>query len=293
MSTRSGQGAKTLIRAKDKSGSMDSFTLMAVHAHPDDESMSTGGTLALYAQRGVRVVLVCATKGEEGENHLGDKGPALGELRSRELEHACRILGVKEIFFLGYRDSGMSGSPSNAHPKAFCNIPLREAASRLASLICEVRPHVMLTYNERGIYGHPDHVAAHRVTLLAVEMASTSSEPGLISWRVPRVFCIELRKDRLLRAQEALWGIGRSLPYPPEVIGTEHERIIAEVNVEVVLEKKIKAIICHRTQIGPNSLIKMLPAKVLKELLATECYSWATGTLPPTEKISDLFQMIT
>src|SRR5699024_4245275 len=148
---------------------------MMVHAHPDDESIVTGATLAKYAAEGAEVVLVTCTLGEEGEvippdlAHLApDRDDVLGEYRIGELERACRALGVRDHRFVGgagrYRDSGMMGGETNAHPKAFWNADAEAAAGRLAEIIREVRPQVLVTYDEHGGYGHPDHIQAHRIT---------------------------------------------------------------------------------------------------------------------------------
>jgi LmbE family N-acetylglucosaminyl deacetylase len=150
--------------------------LMAVHAHPDDEVVSTGGTLARYAHEGIETVLVCATRGEEGEIHDPDLDPVeaqprLAEIRTQELRCAQQALGISAVEFLDYRDSGMAGTPPNEHAASFHQADLTEATTRLVRLIRRYRPDVLTTYNAFGSYGHPDHKKVHHVTHAAFERA--------------------------------------------------------------------------------------------------------------------------
>ena len=148
--------------------------ILAVLAHPDDETFGMGGTLALYAKRGVQVDLVCATRGEVGEvdeKYLVDiKSTAC--LRTQELKQAAAILGLHEVIFLNYRDSGMPGSPDNAHPNALAGQPIGEVAGRIAHIIRQVRPEVVITFDPIGGYRHPDHIAVHQATVLGFKMAA-------------------------------------------------------------------------------------------------------------------------
>jgi mycothiol conjugate amidase Mca len=153
------------------------LTLMVVHAHPDDECLGTGGTLARYSAEGLRTVLVTATKGEEGEMHDPDLveeevRPRMAEIREGELRRAIAILGVTDLEFLGYRDSGMMGTPANERPENFHNAKPEEALGRLVRLVRHYRPQVLVTYNEDGGYGHPDHLQCHRVTAAAFDAAA-------------------------------------------------------------------------------------------------------------------------
>ena len=151
----------------------EALTLMVVHAHPDDESISTGGVLARYADEGLRTVLVTCTGGEVGE--IADPGLAtpetLVEVRRRELEQACEILRVGKLHLLGYRDSGMMGTLDNAHPASFHQASLDEATARLVALVRREQPQVLVTYDKNGFYGHPDHIKAHQITAAAYEAA--------------------------------------------------------------------------------------------------------------------------
>jgi LmbE family N-acetylglucosaminyl deacetylase len=152
-------------------------TLLAVLAHPDDESFGLGGTLALYAGRGYDVYYVCATRGEAGtvdEVHLnGFKDTA--EMRTAELMNAAKELGLKDVFFLGYRDSGMPGMDANQHPDAQINHPVDEVAGRVVKYIRSLKPEVVLTFDPVGGYKHPDHIHIHKATVLAFANADDES----------------------------------------------------------------------------------------------------------------------
>ena len=157
------------------------LTLMAVHAHPDDEYMSTSSVLARYAREGIRTVLVTATRGEEGEVVDPDMNPdevkpRLGDVRTAELECACKHLAVEEMHILGYRDSGMAGWETNNHPDCLAQADLHEATGRLVRLIRECRPHVITCYDEQGGYGHPDHIQVHRMTVAAFHAAGEATQ---------------------------------------------------------------------------------------------------------------------
>lgn len=166
------------------------LTLMAVHAHPDDEAIGTGGILARYSDEGVRVVLVTCTNGELGDAPGGIKpdDPAHDEsavvaLRRQELQASCEVLGVHHLELLGYHDSGMEGWPQNEAPDAFWNTPVDVAAHKLADLMRIYEPQVVVTYDENGFYGHPDHIQANRVTprpsMRAESLRSSTTPP----WR--------------------------------------------------------------------------------------------------------------
>jgi LmbE family N-acetylglucosaminyl deacetylase len=152
-------------------------TILAVLAHPDDETFGLGGTLALYARKGYDVYYICATRGEAGsadEEHMqGYKDTA--EMRTEELMRAAKILGLKDVFFLGYRDSGMPGMEANRHPDAQINHAVDEVAGRVVKYIRELKPEVVLTFDPIGGYKHPDHIHIHKATVLAFEKANDAS----------------------------------------------------------------------------------------------------------------------
>lgn len=156
------------------------LTILVVHAHPDDEGIGTGGVLARYAAEGIRTVLVTATLGEEGEIHdpeliEEEARPRLATIREQELRRAVAILGIDQLELLGYRDSGMIGTPSNDNPASFHRADPEEALGRLVRLLRRHRPQVLVTYNEKGGYGHPDHIKCHQLTLAAYDASGDAT----------------------------------------------------------------------------------------------------------------------
>ena len=179
-----------------------SKTLLAVLAHPDDESFGLGGTLALYAKKGYETYLVCATRGEVGtvdKEHLnGFKDTA--ELRTAELKRAAEILGLKDVFFLGYRDSGMPGSEENKHPDAQINHSIDEVAGKVVKYIRELKPDIVITFDPIGGYKHPDHIHIHKATVLAFEKADDASfHPESGSPFKPRALYYQVFPRQILR----------------------------------------------------------------------------------------------
>lgn len=162
----------------DNSSHYEGMTLLAVLAHPDDETFGMGGTLALYAQRGVSVHLICATRGEVGEvaPHFLEGFQSIGELRENELRCAAGKLGLAGVHFLDYRDSGMPGSPDNTHPQALAAAPLEDVAAKVTAYIRGLRPQVVLTFDPIGGYRHPDHIAIHEATVRAFHAAGDAEQ---------------------------------------------------------------------------------------------------------------------
>jgi LmbE family N-acetylglucosaminyl deacetylase len=240
---------------------MSKQTLLAVLAHPDDESFGMGGTLALYASRGVDVYLVCATRGEVGEvaPEMLKGFNSIAELRESELRCAAGILGLKGVFFLDYRDSGMPGSPDNQHPQALAAQPLEEVAANVVCYIRELKPQVVLTFDPVGGYRHPDHIAIQRATVLAFEQAANPAfAPGsLPAYESQRLYFHIFPKGLLKFAVRFLPLIGKD-PHKFGSNGDIDMASIAEVdfpthariNIHSVLKKKEQAGACHASQGG-------------------------------------------
>ncbi|UCF60726.1 MAG: PIG-L family deacetylase [Anaerolineaceae bacterium] len=236
--------------------------LLAVLAHPDDESFGPGGTLALYASRGVDVHLICATNGEAGEvkPELLKGYDHVRQLRLDELRCATSILGLKDVHLLGYRDSGMPGSPDNQHPEALAVAPISEVASRITTLIRQIRPQVILTFDPQGGYHHPDHIAVHRAT---VEAFSAAGDPnrypnGLSPFKPKKLYyhVFSHRYFRLLVLLLPIFGIdprrwGRNADIDLVEITSHSFTIHARIDIRSVAEIKSKAAACHKSQSGP------------------------------------------
>jgi LmbE family N-acetylglucosaminyl deacetylase len=194
-------------------------TLLVVHAHPDDECLGTGGTLARYSAEGVKTVLVTATRGEEGEIHdpnltEDEARPRLGEIRTEELRRAVAHLGVTTLEFLGYRDSGMMGTPANEHPDNFHNANFDEAVGRLVAIVRRHRPQVMITYNEDGGYGHPDHLQSHKVAVAAYEAAGDPARypDAGPAWEPSKFYAIAWSRENWRRLRDELKARGIEWP---------------------------------------------------------------------------------
>src|ERR671933_1906662 len=196
-------------------------TLVAVHAHPDDECLGTGGILARYAAEGVRTVLVTCTDGAVGE--ISDPSLATpenqAEVRSRELDEAVRILNISRSVRLGYRDSGMAGTPDNDHPASFARADLTTAVRRVVEVMREERPQVVVTYDERGGYGHPDHVRAHEVAVAAFEAAGDEHRFPTAgpAWAPKKLYYTVFPRSGMSRFVERLRSAGIEVPFERQV----------------------------------------------------------------------------
>jgi N-acetyl-1-D-myo-inositol-2-amino-2-deoxy-alpha-D-glucopyranoside deacetylase len=227
--------------------------LLLVHAHPDDESLTTGATMARYAAEGVEVTLVTCTLGEEGEiippalEQLGAwAADQLGGYRSGELAAACSALGVWRHHYLGgigrWRDSGMAATPAADHPRAFTRGSVREQAEQLRAILADVRPQVVVTYDESGGYGHPDHIRAHEVTMAAATTAAS----------VRRVFHAAAPAGATERGLAALREAGNvpfRIPADDELPTVPDERAGTTIDVRDHLEVKVTALRAHATQV--------------------------------------------
>ncbi len=229
-------------------------TMVTFHAHPDDEAIATGGTMARASAEGHRVVLVCATRGELGEVAEGvlASDEQLADRRVVELESAAAILGCARVAFLGYHDSGMAGEPTNDGPGAFATADLEEAAQRLAAILTEEDAEVLTIYDENGNYGHPDHIQVHRVGVRAAEIAAT-----------PRVYEATINRDYLLdlmaQRSEQMAGIADA-PDPEEMdLGVPAEQITTTVDVSEFVGEKRAAMAAHASQITEEHFFLQLP----------------------------------
>ncbi|HEY0830183.1 MAG TPA: PIG-L family deacetylase [Candidatus Dormibacteraeota bacterium] len=250
-------------------------TLLLVHAHPDDEAISTGGVMMKAKAHGHRVVNVTATRGEVGEIYNMDEAasrPHLGEIRTEELKAAGEILGVDRQEVLGYRDSGMVDTDDNKDPRSFHQAPLDEAAGRLAVLIREERPDVVVTYAEDGVYGHPDHIKAHFVTNAALDMVEREglSPKKLYYTAIPRSMMEAFVKQMPEEAQRAMSGNMR-------IAGTPDELVTTRVDVHDYVERKRDAFRAHVSQNDPNSWFANMQSQIYELVFGTEYYQLARG----------------
>lgn len=227
-------------------------TLVSFHAHPDDESIGTGGTLAKASAEGHRGVVVVATRGEHGQAPEGLLEPdeELGQRRAKETAEAARILGVHRVEFLGYLDSGMMGAPSNDVPGSFWGADVEEAAGRLATILAEEQADVLTVYDRNGVTGHPDHIQVHRVGLRAAALAQT-----------PRVYEGTINRDHLRSLMKQVAASGLSPPEGVDVesLGVPETEITTTIDVSDFLEVKRRAMAAHASQISETSVFLALP----------------------------------
>src|SRR6266478_3422484 len=261
-------------------------TLLLVHAHPDDEAISTGGVMLKARHDGHRVVLVTATRGEVGEIHNMDEAssrPRLGEIREKELEDAARILGVNRGEFLGYRDSGMVGTSDNANPASFHQAPLAEAAGRLVKILREERPEVVVTYAEDGTYGHPDHIKAHHVINAALDLLEKEG------WRPRKLYYTVIPRSALKAFAESLPEEARQDNIGSRIQGTPDELITTKVDVGDYVDRKRAAFAAHVSQNDPNSWFANMADQIYRLAFGTEYYQLARGKPGSELPESDLF----
>ena len=274
--------------------------LLLVHAHPDDETINTGATMARYVAEGVAVTLLTCTLGEEGEvlvpalaQLAADQADQLGGYRIGELTAAMAALGVTDHRWLGgagrYRDSGMMGTPANAHPRAFWNADLDEAVGQAVGVVREVRPQVLVTYDEQGGYGHPDHIQAHRVAMAAVDAAADPRfRPDLgRPWEVAKVYWTAMPRSVVRRGIEAVAALGEDTPFSglgdidevPFVV--PDEQVTAAVDARGYVEQKDAAMRAHPTQITVDGPFFALSNNLGQEVLGTEYYRLVRGERGP------------
>ena len=271
--------------------------MLVVHAHPDDESISTGGVLAKYSDNGVRTVLTYCTRGEAGdilnpEFVAPETGLSITEIRAIELAKAVKVLEVGSVHYLGYRDSGMAGTPENNHPQAFARADKQEATARLVEIIRRVRPHVIVTYNEKGTYLHPDHIMANRITLRAFDAAGDrdfNTRDGLEPWQPSRLFYTAIPLERIRRMHRIFIDQGQEPDFDPEVLGTPAEKISAVIDVRKFLSRKLEALNCHQSQMNPNGIFRRMPEKLREEAMGYEHFECVQGCPEVNGKESDLF----
>ncbi len=293
--------------------------MLLVHAHPDDETIGTGVTMAKYASEGAGVTLVTCTLGEEGEvlvdslsNLASDRDDTLGQHRIGELEEAMSLLGVTDHRFLGgagrYRDTGMSTSPDGGavapetvRPDSFWAADLNEAANLLVAVIREVRPQVLVTYDEVGGYGHPDHIQSHRVAMYASMLAAGPSYKLELGdpWDVPKIYWNAMSEDRMRAGLRALRASGDETtfegmdpegPLPSFVVPDKW--VTADIDGNAWVDAKLDAMRAHATQISVDGPFFALSNNVGNWVWGVESYRLVKGTPqrgPDDERETDLF----
>ena len=258
-----------------------------MHAHPDDETINNGVTIAKYAAEGVQVTLVTCTRGEEGEvlveslaNLASSRDDKLGEHREIELKTAMGYLGIKDFRFLGspnkkWRDSGMIGTAQNERKDVFWQADLTEAAQELVKIILEIKPQVLITYDEFGGYGHPDHIKAHQVAMLAAELASNQGwKISKIYWNTMPKSVIQMGIDKMKEVGSSFFGADsvEDLPF-----AKPDELVTSVIKAPDYVEKKLEAMKAHETQISIDGPFFALSNNLGLSVWADEYYTLVKG----------------
>ena len=258
--------------------------LLAAFAHPDDEGFGSGGTLAMLSDRGAQVTLVCGTNGDVGE--ISDPALAtpdnLAQVRQQELLNAMAVTGVSDVRFLNYRDSGMVGTEDNEHPNSLNQADSSSVVAKLVDVIQETQPHIVLTHDPSGGYGHPDHRAMCRHTTEAyrlvagsphdagqLEKGSEGESPGLLYY----VCFPRSNFQRMWRMMEEMDITPPFASRDIDAVGTPDEEVTTFLDVSAYVDTKITSLNCHRTQIDPNGPFSQLPEEMNREIMGMEYYT--------------------
>lgn len=272
------------------------LTMMAVHAHPDDEASSTGGVLALYSAQGIRTIVVTCTNGEFGDAPGGIKPgedghaeQAVAQLRLTELDKSIEILGVTDLETLGYHDSGMPDWEYKFRDDAFCNVPIEDVADRIVGLIEKYRPQILITYDDKGPYQHPDHVHASQAAQLAFTKSGTPD----------KLYLSAMRSSSWAKVMEALREAGEEVPdwgdenseearAAAKAAAESEARINADVDIREVYEQKGEALRAHSSQISESWFAK-IPPEILREAFGHESFIRVSDTTGAPLPETDLF----
>jgi LmbE family N-acetylglucosaminyl deacetylase len=268
---------------------MNVRTLLVVHAHPDDEVISTGGILARYAGEGVRTVVVTCTDGSQGfgpggaqPGEPGHDRDAVAKTRREELNRACSLLGVDHLEMLGYRDSGMAGWAGNDEPETFCNVPVERAAEAVAELIERYGPQVVVTYDENGGYGHPDHIQTHRVTMAALDRSEIPAKVYFTARSTSSTKRMAELRQRLQLPPRP----GRPARAAP--VGVPDDQITTVIDTRTVLDKKRAALEAHASQLADTVWVKVSDQD-FAELFGQESFTRVRDRTAAPRPESDLF----
>jgi LmbE family N-acetylglucosaminyl deacetylase len=270
------------------------LTLMAVHAHPDDEASSTGGVLAMYSDQGIRTVVVTCTNGEFGDGPAGLKPGEDGhdtsdvaQTRLAELRESCKHLGVTELELLGYHDSGMPDWDYHSSPDAFCNVPLDVVVGRIGALIEKYRPAVVIGYDPDGAYQHPDHVHAAKAALGAAEATGIPA----------KYYMSAMRRSDWQKVADAIRAAGGEVPdwemteEEVKAMQEQEARITTTVDIRPVLDRKRTALLTHASQIADSWFTK-IPPEVGEAVFGQETFirvfSRAEASVPETDLFAGL-----
>jgi len=277
-----------------------SRSLLAIHAHPDDEASKGAATVARYVDEGVRAVLVTATGGEAGDvlNPEMDRHDVIANLtqvRADELAAAAEIIGFEKVTMLGYRDSGMPESDSNGHPEAFCHQPFDDVLGKLVGIVRNERPDVVLGYDAHEFYPHPDHLRVHELTMALVDAAADGSKfPDLgAPWQITKLYAPVFTTDRITALHQAMLDTAGESPFELWIdrMGTfeNPERRVTKVDVTGFVELGREALRAHRTQVDPAGFWFAVPTELVESVYPWEDFELLYSAVGWSEGESSLF----
>ncbi|MBI1800297.1 MAG: PIG-L family deacetylase [Chloroflexi bacterium] len=276
----------------------DPRRLLAVFAHPDDEGL-VSGAFAHYRQQGARVALICATRGEVGEIAPGVNATkeTLGAVRTQELHNAMSHIGVGEIYFLDYRDSGMMGTPENEDPVNLHNAPLDEVTGKVVKIVRAVKPQVMLTFDPQGGYGHPDHLKVHAAAMAAFAKAGDPTcypeqlTNGVAAYAPQKIywpgFSPEFFEAVARYLKEAGVDLSQFGPFNPERRAVGRPPVTTRLDVAPYLEAKARAWQSHASQQNPNGLFSKIPPELVQKFRQQESFTLAESRVPRADGLED------
>jgi LmbE family N-acetylglucosaminyl deacetylase len=274
------------------------LSLLGAYGHPDDEQ-GVSGLMHKYANAGVNVTLVCATRGEAGEIAPGVNATpqTLGQVREEELRCAAEKIGIHNLYFLDYRDSGMIGTPENSDPRCLWQANLMEVTEKLVRLVRRHKPHVMLTFDPNGGYGHPDHIKIHQAAMIAYFVAGDArifpeqiTKEGLSPWTPLKLYWGAFPRSRWQKYAEMAEKAGVDLPEPMKEFlkrGMPDEVITTRVDVSDFVDLKLNALYCHASQMNPESIFAKIPPEIRKEGLKVEMLIRAESRVAPIQGVED------
>jgi LmbE family N-acetylglucosaminyl deacetylase len=270
--------------------------LLAIFAHPDDETFGVGATMAIYADRGVPVTMVCATRGEVGEiaPDTGATPETLGQFREQELRDAMRILGVEDVRFLGYRDSGMAGTEDNEDPRSLAKAHPDGVTHMLTKIIRETKPRVIVTWDPTGGYGHPDHLAVHHTATAAYHAAPDASKyPSAgAPWKPDALYYTTIPIEKFIDLWEELRKRGIDPGEPPgdmdAALSLQRLEPNCVIDVNTVFDRKRLALMSHRTQISPSDPFMNLPEDLDREFFSKEYFRRVDPPVPGGTMLTSL-----
>ncbi|HEX9074976.1 MAG TPA: PIG-L family deacetylase [Anaerolineae bacterium] len=279
-------------------------SLLGVYGHPDDEQ-GVSGLMAKYAREDVNVTLVCGTRGEVGEIAPGVQVTQenLGHFREEELRCAAEKIGVQNLYFLDYRDSGMVGTADNDDPRCLWQANLFEVAEKVVRLVRRHKPQVIVTFDPNGGYGHPDHIKAHQAATVAYFVAGDPriypeqiSQEGLQPWTPSKLYWGAFPKSRFAKLAEMAEKSGMEIPPPMREFlkrGLPDEVVTTRIPVSEFVELKLNALSCHASQLDPNNVWQKIPPEIRREGLKVETLIRAESRVTPSQvDETDLFQDI-